>query len=167
MNLTYYNILKLEKIRKLITMLPAGLFVKQQAILNNATIGQHIRHILEFYQRVIVGAEYDEICYDDRERDQRIESDPDYAIKLIYELTSSLNRFQEDKHIIFKASYSDNEVDKERISSSLKRELAYALDHTVHHLAIVKIVLSVENVKVDPTLGVAPSTLRYNHEYSN
>jgi len=75
-----------------------------------------------------------------------------------------LGKIENDCSINLCASYSSIEIRQEQIISSLKREIAYALDHTIHHLAIVRIVLKNEGVYVDPAMGVAPSTLRYRKE---
>ena len=58
-------------------------------------------------------------------------------------------------------------TDKNEIPSLLKstfgRELMYAVDHAIHHLALVKIGIndSFKNIQLDPQMGIAPSTIRF------
>jgi len=52
--------------------------------------------------------------------------------------------------------------------SSIGRELLYAYDHAVHHLAIVKLGIHAEfpGIELDDSMGVASSTLRYQQSLS-
>ena len=47
--------------------------------------------------------------------------------------------------------------------SSYSREILYAIEHAVHHMAILKIGVNLEfkKVTVPPNFGVAESTVRY------
>ncbi|WP_416864219.1 MAG: hypothetical protein ACMVP2_15750 [Imperialibacter sp.] len=168
MNFTFHNIADLESIQKLLINTPSHLFTKQLPLINDATIGQHVRHILEFYQQLVLEEASGKICYDNRVRNTSIETDPNFAIQVAQGLISKLTRLTKDKALLLRASYSGDEEEKEVINSSLKRELAYALDHSIHHLAIIKIALCGEGLNIDPKLGLAPSTLRFkNSTYQN
>ncbi|MFW5688937.1 MAG: hypothetical protein ACOC1U_05120, partial [Spirochaetota bacterium] len=46
-------------------------------------------------------------------------------------------------------------------ASTLERELAVLASHTVHHYAIIALLLRVQDVDVPASFGVAPSTLRH------
>ncbi len=92
-----------------------------------------------------------------------IETDVVYAVNTIEKLIHFLTSLKNDSSLSLKANYSKASEKSTIMQTSFYRELAYALDHTVHHLAIVKIALSEEKdkVKVDSNFGVAPSTIRY------
>ena len=49
--------------------------------------------------------------------------------------------------------------------SSMGRELQYAFDHAIHHLAIIRMGLETHfpEIPVDKDLGVAPSTLKFRN----
>jgi len=166
MTLIHHNVKKLHEINGLLQQLPSDLYVLPKEVLSEATIGQHFRHILEFYICLEKGTETGVICYDDRERHVLIETDADYAENTIKKLIHFLGTVKDDRSLTMKADYSTKTEDQITIPTSLYRELAYALDHAVHHLAIVKIALVEEKdvVKVDSNLGVAPSTVRYREE---
>ncbi len=161
MKLITDNIDLLKDIKKLFGELPGMVYQKEQSILNGATPGQHFRHILEFYICLIKGVSKGEICYDERERNELIESRVNYAANIIDEIIHYLSTVEQDKNLVLRSNYSTSSEDSEMIPTSLHRELAYALDHTVHHLALVKIALSAENITVHPNFGVAPSTIRH------
>lgn len=161
MKLIQHNILKLEEIKELIHQLPSGLFTQPKEVLSQSTIGQHFRHILEFYICLQNGLNTGSVCYDERDRDILIETNIDYASGIIEQLNLFLNNIKKDSSLEMKANYSATSDDKIIIQTSLYRELAYALDHTIHHLAIIKIGLTEEGLEMDSNLGVAPSTIRH------
>jgi len=162
MKITQENIAVLDQVTKMLANLNNEMFARNHRLIHDVSIGQHIRHILEFYQCIFVGLASGTISYDDRERDVRIETDLSFALETIESLKRQLSEVEHDTSIQLCAAYSNEE--QEQLTSSLKRELAYVLDHTIHHLAIVKIVLKNDGVFVDPSLGIAPSTLRYRRE---
>ena len=166
MTLILYNINKLEDIRSLLQQLPSNLYATPKEILNSATIGQHFRHILEFYICLEKGAKTGTVCYDERERNILIETSKAYAMNCIEKIIRFLASLKVDQSLTLKANYSKNPEEHTTLNTSLYRELAYALDHTVHHLAIIKIALSGENanVQMDNNFGVAPSTIRYRKQ---
>ena len=166
MTLIHHNKKKLEEIKDLFQQLPQELFTAPKEILSGATIGQHFRHILEFYICLEKGVKTGAVSYDERERNVLIETDMAYAIDNIEKIIYFLASLNNDRSLIMKANYSSASGEQTIIQTSLYRELAYALDHTVHHLAIVRIALSQEKDKVemDSNLGVAPSTIRYREQ---
>lgn len=63
-------------------------------------------------------------------------------------------------------NFSTNGINEAQIiESTIGREVMYAFDHAVHHMAIIKIGL-IENFPdktIDVNLGIAPSTVRNNN----
>ena len=45
--------------------------------------------------------------------------------------------------------------------SNVKRELQYLQAHTIHHYAIISMIMRVQGIETDREFGVAPSTLSY------
>ena len=166
MTLIYHNKKKLDEIKDLFQQLPQELFTAPKEILSGATVGQHFRHILEFYICLEKGAKTGTVSYDERERNVLIEKDMAYAMSSLEKIIHFLTALENDHSLVMKANYSSVSGEQTIIQTSLYRELAYALDHTVHHLAIVRIALSQEKDKVemDSNFGVAPSTIRYRKQ---
>ena len=61
-----------------------------------------------------------------------------------------------------KSNHGLSDFEETISNSSVMREVVYTLDHTVHHLAIIKIAIQVElnHIELDQNMGIAPSTLR-------
>lgn len=157
------NLLQLKDLAEAIS---AEQYIQKSEILSGASIGQHVRHILEFYLLLLSGANSGTINYDKRNRDMRIETDPEFAITIIERLLIGLDTLEEGQIIHFEADYSKTGDSENQIVSSVGRELAYCVEHSVHHQAIIKaglIDLKLEEL-VDGQFGVAYSTIRYRKD---
>jgi uncharacterized damage-inducible protein DinB len=129
-------------------------------ILFNATIGQHIRHVIELFLELEKGYETGRVNYDKRKRDYTIESDRHVAMRLLHEIYLQLNRT--DKNLLLEASYGETSSDTVLISTNYFRELMYNLEHTVHHMALIRVGINeVSTVLVPDDFGVASSTVKY------
>ena len=60
--------------------------------LSGNTVGQHVRHIIEMYQRLELGYQMGEINYDNRKRDKKIETDKNYATWLLNEIVQQIQK---------------------------------------------------------------------------
>ncbi len=141
-------------------------YTAKSQILFGATIGEHIRHILEFYFLLITGSSGGVICYDKRKRDPRIESSPEFAIEIINKLISGLSTLDLDATIVLDADYTRDGSSENQIDSSVGRELAYCIEHSIHHQAIIKsglIALGLTEL-TNEYFGVAYSTIRYRKD---
>lgn len=165
MALINYNIQNLEELRQLLSGLPEDIFQRKVEKITESSIGQHLRHIIEFYQ-TIFKKKRDMISYDDRERDKNLEENIEAAITEIDNLIAQLKTIKSDSKLIVRANYGTVINEILYLESTLFRELAYAMDHTVHHLAIVKIIITncETDLKIDDKIGVASSTLRFRKE---
>lgn len=153
-----------RQITLLLDSVDRGDYDKPLEIFNGATLGQHFRHILEFYQCLLQGIDQEIVDYAKRQRDPRIEKDPISARHAFQDVLLAVNQLEEHKILAVKADFSsETTIERPIVQSSVGRELMFAYDHAVHHLAIIKIGLQVcaPQLQIDPNLGVAPSTVKY------
>lgn len=132
-------------------------------VLHGASIGQHARHIIEFYQCVVNSQGNNAICYDNRQRNLEIEQSITSASQAIQEIAEKLEVIDDTQKVWLAQNFSVEQRETTiQIQSTLGRELAYAFDHAVHHMAFIKIGLNAKypEIKIDQHLGVAPSTIR-------
>lgn len=141
-------------------------FTEKSAILSDSTIGQHIRHILEFYLLLVSGSFSGTISYDKRERDKRIENDPEFAAQTVDLLFAGIDTLDNGLQVKFEGDYSKSGDAQNVIFSSVGRELAYCIEHSIHHQAIIKAGLISMGLAhlADEHFGVAYSTIRYRKE---
>lgn len=154
------NIKLLVSINELISSLDKENYTQSCDVIFGGTLGQHFRHIIEFYQSILE-TNGSVICYDDRKRNLELEMKPAFAIATLKSTVNHLKELSEDRSLKLKGNFSEwDNTAAQMINTSLKRELAYAFDHTVHHLALCKIALKKLGINVHPDLGVASSTIR-------
>jgi hypothetical protein len=126
----------------------------------NATIGQHVRHIIELFQALQQGYAGGVIDYDGRPRNQLIETQPLHAIACIDALETSLQ--MPDKPLLLMVEASAENATPIALQSNYHRELLYNIEHAVHHMAIIKMGLqSARDIVLPPSFGLAVSTIKY------
>lgn len=139
--------------------LPEGLYNKPCPSLSNATIGQHTRHIIELFQCLENGYETGLVNYEKRKRNQQIELDTTLAITLLNTIFDSLDK--ENVNLILQASFGDSSAEI-NINSNYYREVTYNLEHTIHHMALIRVgIKAFTNIALPDSFGVAPSTIQY------
>ena len=142
----------LEQLEQLIPQLQDSYALPIEAI-GNSSIGDHIRHMIEFYQCLLQAVEQKCLVdYESRQRNQELALIPDVALAELHRLKEILSQEIEDIPLLVQG-----------VQSSLGRELQYAFDHAVHHCALIKAGLFVLQKKhlVADDFGVSPSTIRY------
>ena len=136
-------------------------------VLSGSTIGQHTRHIIEFYNCLLeqsLNSNEPVINYAKRKRDHRIESEPDHALSYVDVIIEKLNELDADQLCLLNcAEHGQEDL---MVNSTIGRELIYNIEHTIHHLAIVKIALKkiMPGIALPEHFGVAPSTIRHRQE---
>ena len=121
-----------------------------------SSIGQHFRHIIEHYLCFLDQLEAATICYDLRQRNQRLEQDSEFALNSILELESHLQAFD---HAHFTQSYQVRDQQSHvLIETSLERELLFLQSHTVHHYAIIAAITRALGIQPKGNFGVAIAT---------
>lgn len=138
-------------------------YTQQSPALFNATIGQHVRHIIELFQCLSNGYDEGVVNYEKRKRDYRIETERDLACFLLRKTFRLLDR--PNKRMTLEAEDYDETVETIAIPSNYYRELAYNLEHTIHHMALIRIGINeVSTVQLPDSFGVAYSTIKYKQQ---
>ncbi|AWW29692.1 DinB family protein [Echinicola strongylocentroti] len=157
----------LSQISELLEKLSPDQYRRPCSILSGASIGQHVRHILEFYQCLLFSEDNSTFSYDDRKRVSFLEYAPSEAIKLLEAIVHKLKQLKEDAPLKLIANFDiTDDSCHHTLDTSLFRELAYNLEHSIHHQALIKI--GMKELKLDIHLpdhfGMAPATFRNNNQ---
>lgn len=138
-------------------------FSKPLSELSGSTFGQHIRHTLEFFLCLFDAKNDGVVNYDQRKHDTLIETDKKLAQSVIQSIQVFLNKNQEDFELTFEANYQFSEEENDAMKSSFYRELAYNIEHAIHHMALMKVAVnqSLKYISLPENFGVASSTVRY------
>jgi len=148
----------LQALAEVIKTLNKQQYTQPISRISNATIGQHVRHCIEFVQCLETGAAQGLICYDKRKRDPLIEESPEFALeninRLIKELPTECN-----VKLQLSQKYNSTFIS---CDTTYERELIFNIEHIVHHQALIKIAIEAMDLAVNSdTFGVSTSTIEY------
>lgn len=157
----------LDQLDDVVTNISVEDFAKPSSALSNSTVGQHLRHIIEFFLCLENGFRSGVINYDKRAHDKLIESDKFIAINAIRTVREFVVATTNDSSLLLDVGYERNTEECVTIKTNYFRELTYNIEHAVHHMALIKIgVREVAGyVSLPKDFGVAVSTLRHNDSY--
>lgn len=153
----------LTQLTDLVNQLSEQDFIKPVDSLGRSTIGQHLRHTLEFFICLEKGFEGGLINYDKRAHDKLIESDKYIALATINKINEFVSSQSSDKALKLEAGYDLDKEEFVTIETNFLRELVYNIEHAVHHMAIMKIGIReiAPAISLPHDFGIAASTIRY------
>lgn len=130
------------------------------------SIGPHLRHCINHFQSILSGMIDGHIHYDARDRDPRIEQEPEYASRYLDRIISDLSQisdydFSKPVKVVQLASSRGN---ASVVDSSLARELIFASSHTIHHVALIVEIAARQDFALPNELGVAFSTAQHQNQ---
>ena len=135
-------------------------FTQKNPELSNATIGEHMRHIIELFGCLLENYDYGLINYDDRKRDVLLQTDKNEAIAIIEKYLFELDKPNKPLSLTHNC-FSPIEL----LQTNYFRELIYNLEHSIHHQALIKVALyNFPHITISDSFGVAPSTLEYRKQ---
>ena len=129
-----------------------------------AAVGSQFRHVLDHYRAFLLGHAAGRIDYDARERERLVETDPREAVAQAREFMALLEQIHvEDANRPVAVQMDSGGGDRvpDWRPSTIGRELQFLVSHTVHHYALVKLLLEDAGVDAGAEFGVAPSSLAY------
>lgn len=148
------------QLRELINKLSDQEYCQPIPSLSNNSIGQHVRHVLELFTCLLSGMDKGTVNYDNRKRDTQIEEQRNKAVELTDHILSRL--IAKNKPLLLEVCYDTSSDKYQILDSNFYRELAYNIEHTIHHMALIRIgVETVSTIKLPSEFGVASSTVKF------
>lgn len=161
----YLEVALLRQAVILLEGLPDNLYTSTTPFTPEGTVGRHVRHCVDFFERFLDDLPTGRIDYADRRRDPTIESSRALALTRLEELErrlATLTGIDLRRSILVRPE--DDDLDPRDpgtwFRSSIGRELRFLASHTVHHFALIAVLLRTLGHPTDPEFGVSPSTLR-------
>jgi uncharacterized damage-inducible protein DinB len=151
---------RLDEIASLLMEIDPRLYVARPAPGVSGSVGGHLRHALDHISALLAGEGSSELSYDRRERGTAVESDPGAALRQILRLRAALDRAVPrslDEPILVRSMVSSS-AETTTAWSTFGREVAFVMSHTIHHQAIIALLLDLQGVGVPHRFGVAPSS---------
>jgi hypothetical protein len=148
----------LEQIQYVLDGLTNEQYIQPVKVLSQSTIGQHTRHILEFFIELNKGYENGTVDYDKRIRNHAVESDKFFASNTLQQIKNEL--VKPDKELMLRVEYGT--AHSLTVPTNYFRELVYNMEHAVHHMALIRIgAEAITDITIPAEFGIAASTLKF------
>jgi len=159
----------IDQIILLLEQIPSEDFSRSLEVYEDATLGKHFRHIYEFFDCLLEQCDDGRLDYGKRKREESIENSPQVARNHFMTLLDRISCLEENQTLEVYTDFADETGGRHKVHTTVGREIMYAYDHAVHHLAIVRIGLSSlsPEINIDSNLGVAASTIRHQYKVSH
>jgi len=126
----------------------------------SGSVGAHVRHVLDHVSALLDADGSSFVTYDHRQRDVTLEHSRPAAIQALGRAAADLRARA--------GCWTERPLGLQTIvrrgaaplvvASSLARETVFVLQHTIHHQAIVALLLNARGVALPAEFGYAPST---------
>jgi uncharacterized damage-inducible protein DinB len=153
---------RLDELMRLVITLPGEAY-RARPSRASGSIGEHVRHVLDHVSSLVGANPLSALSYDHRSRGTAVETQPSIAVREMMRLDAALERWGdrilEDPVVVTAVTTTA----QESVTgwSSFARELAFVMNHTIHHQAIIALLLERLDAELpDERFGYAPSTPR-------
>ena len=151
----------LKQGRDLLKRIDDQVFLRPIPPLFSYGIGSHIRHCLDFYTCFLQGFDLRHIDYDKRERDELLETDRPAAIAKMDSLIEQMSQLTiADTCVTVFVKLENASLNQSWSHSSVARELQSLKSHTIHHYALIAVLLRLQGIEPSEEFGVSVSTLQ-------
>jgi uncharacterized damage-inducible protein DinB len=126
----------------------------------SGSIGAHVRHVLDHVTVLVDRSRQRTVTYDRRERDTLVEQSRHAGLEAVRRASDRLAAFMDtplDEMLTLEALVAHGQPPI-AVSTSLARELVFALQHTIHHQAIIAVLLQQIGIATPSRFGYAPAT---------
>jgi uncharacterized damage-inducible protein DinB len=159
------NIRYLNQAAQLVDSLPDAVYRFSDHPIFMSGVGKHLRHILDYYSAFLAGFGR-HIDYEARQRDIRTETDRREAAGRISNTIKALIKTVPEASVLNRRVWVSGNMGERKgevtpVASTVGRELAFLASHTVHHFAMIAMILNLQNTHPPADFGVAPSTLTH------
>ena len=126
----------------------------------SGSIGGHVRHCLDHVASLVAGIGARRMSYDGRLRGTSVETRREAALAEIGRLSRLIGAIPEDglSHPLDIVATLDSGGAEIVATSSFGRELAFVVSHTIHHFAMIALLLRDTDIAIPPRFGYAPTT---------
>lgn len=126
----------------------------------SGSVGAHVRHTIDHVVALVDRRSGVAVDYDSRRRGTTIEVDRSAALDELERMARGLNGLSDADLLasIDLSSVVDVEGHRVAVRSTLGRELVFVMSHTIHHQAIIALLLASAGQTTPSRFGCAPST---------
>lgn len=156
----------LEELHGVLGDLTDDEYARKPGALVTSSIGAHVRHCLDHVQALLGAAETEVLDYEQRARGSDVETNRRTAIEMIGSLRERIGRlpgFAFRRPVVVSMMLT-SDGEPVRLLSTLGRETAYVLSHTIHHNALIGTIVKLLGGRLPERFGYAPSTIAHQKQ---
>ncbi len=159
----------LEQEHELLALLDDSQYTQPGTAYYKSSVGMHIRHNLDHFAAFFSGLKAGRIDYESRQRNELIQESAAFAKSVIADYLKQLAAFKTDADTpcLVREEDGTSPDSCQWLQSSCGRELQFLLGHTVHHHALIAMMLHQAELPLPKGFGVAPSTQRHEAKASS
>jgi uncharacterized damage-inducible protein DinB len=153
----------LEQLGAVVSQLSDAQYTRRPVGVIESSVGRHVRHCLDHVRSLIDAIETGEINYDQRRRGTMIESSGEAACLQVVDFVKELSEIDCENVLDAPLTMTVLLSPDERpivVRSTVGRELAYVLAHTIHHNALIAAMVKTLGGWLPERFGWAPSTIK-------
>jgi hypothetical protein len=126
-------------------------------------VAAQLRHVIEHYQCFLEGLPAGRIDYDARRRDPTIERSRARAREAVLALRAGFDAVTGplDRPMAVQMQCAADDPAPVWCHSTVGRELQFLVSHSVHHFALIRLLVEPDGVDLGEEFGIAPSTLAH------
>jgi uncharacterized damage-inducible protein DinB len=146
-----------------ISQLPDAHYTQNPVGVIHSSIGGHVRHCLDHVRLLLDAIDSGQINYDHRRRGTSVESSTQAALAQIDEFVQTLDALDNDELLdapLRMTVLLSPDEPPVVVRSTVGRELAYVLAHTIHHNALIAAMVRTLGGWLPERFGYAPSTIK-------
>lgn len=153
----------LEELKQHLELIEDGDYENPVSTLFTSSPGAQVRHTLDHVAALVHGCENGIMDYEFRERGGAVETCRKTALSFIGALQQKLLKIDGDRlsRPVTARLLLDPAGEILEHPSSISREIAFVLSHTVHHNAILVSMFRSLGIRTSDSFGYAPATLQY------
>jgi uncharacterized damage-inducible protein DinB len=153
----------LRQLRELLERLSDEQYVQKPVGVVASSIAGHVRHSLDHFDALFTALATGRLDYDNRERGTDVERSRPAALAAIapHERKLLACVWPAANQPLRMSALLDPQAEPVEVLTSVERELAFILSHTIHHNSLIAVMVRTLGVDVPPTFGYAPSTLAH------
>jgi hypothetical protein len=154
----------LRQLGELLGRLGDEQYVRKPVGVVPSSVAGHVRHCLDHFEALLAALETGWLDYDDRRRGTDVERCRSAALAALRRLEGRLLQMrwpEPDQPLRLTALLSPGSPPVE-VVSSVGRELAFVLSHTIHHNSLVGTMVALLGIEAPARFGYAPATIAYH-----
>ncbi len=158
----------LHQLFDLVESLSADEYTQKPVGVVESSIGGHVRHNLNHIEALLRSFRTGELSFDHRDRDTAVEHDRVAALSAILRLANELTALSPEllpTQLTLSALIAP-ELPPIQVVTSSTREFAFVISHTIHHNAIIRVMVKLLGIPVPDDFGYAPSTILHHRSRS-